>query len=73
MMEEPLQLMDCQNQVRFQLHFMNLVTDLKMWSRESMKQKMFSTKEECVDTAYMKLKECEESNFSKELDNVYKK
>ena len=34
---------------------------------------MFSTKEECVDTAYMKLKECEESNFSKELDNVYKK
>lgn len=34
---------------------------------------MFSTKEECVDAAYKKLREYEESNFSKEFDNVYKK
>ena len=34
---------------------------------------MFSTKEECLNEAYTKLRECEESNFSKELDNVYRK
>ena len=33
----------------------------------------FFTKEECINAAYAKLKECEKSNFSKKLDNIYKK